>query len=118
VRGATSQIYTLRVRIAVDLRAQLDVVAQLTDRSGTEEIHLPLKDSIERNKADPQVRKRAGPGPQKTDAALELVESDVSFLSARGEVRAEETGQVGSIGLWSDHLGSQAKRPLIQMGCY
>ena len=36
--GGTSQMRTLAVRITDDLRAQLDVIAQLNDRSVTEEI--------------------------------------------------------------------------------
>ena len=57
--GATSQMRTLAVRITDDLRAQLDVVAQLDDRSVTEEIRLSLEDWIERSKSDPQVLKPA-----------------------------------------------------------
>jgi len=50
---------TLAVRIKDDLRAQLDVIAQLDDRSVTEEIRLPLEDWIGQGKRDPQVLKRA-----------------------------------------------------------
>ncbi|MCU1579798.1 MAG: hypothetical protein JWP19_2002 [Rhodoglobus sp.] len=57
--GATGQMRTLAVRITDDLRAQLDVIAQLNDRSVTEEIRLSLEDWIERSKSDPQVLKRA-----------------------------------------------------------
>ena len=57
--GTTSQMRTLAVRITDDLRAQLDVIAQLNDRSVTEEIRLSLEDWIERSKSDPQVLKRA-----------------------------------------------------------
>ena len=57
--GATSQMRTLAVRITDDLRAQLDVIAQLNDRSVTEEIRLSLENWIERSKSDPQVLKRA-----------------------------------------------------------
>ena len=57
--GSTSQMRTLAVRITDDLRAQLDVIAQLNDRSVTEEIRLSLEDWIERSKSDPQVLKRA-----------------------------------------------------------
>ena len=57
--GTTSQMRTLAVRITDDLRAQLDVIAQLNDRSVTEEIRLSLEDWIERSKSDPLVLKRA-----------------------------------------------------------
>jgi predicted transcriptional regulator len=50
---------TLAVRITDDLRAQLDIIAQLNDRSVTEEIRFALEHWIERSKSDPQVLKRA-----------------------------------------------------------
>lgn len=50
---------TLAVRITDDLRAQLDIIAQLTDRSVTEEIRFALEHWIERSKSDPEVLKRA-----------------------------------------------------------
>jgi uncharacterized membrane-anchored protein YjiN (DUF445 family) len=57
--GSASQMRTLAVRITDELRAQLDVIAQLNDRSVTEEIRLSLEDWIERSKSDPNVLKRA-----------------------------------------------------------
>jgi predicted transcriptional regulator len=50
---------TLAVRITDDLRAQLDVIAQLNDRSVTEEIRVALEDWIDRSKSDPKVLARA-----------------------------------------------------------
>ena len=56
--GSTT-LRTLAVRITDDLRAQLDLIAQLNDRSVTEEIRIALEDWIERSKSDPKVLKRA-----------------------------------------------------------
>jgi predicted DNA-binding protein len=53
------QMRTLAVRITDDLRAQLDIIAQLTDRSVTEEIRLAVEHWIERSKSDPEVLRRA-----------------------------------------------------------
>jgi predicted DNA-binding protein len=53
------QLRTLAVRITEDLRAQLDIIAQLTGRSATEEIRLALEHWIEKTKADPEVLKKA-----------------------------------------------------------
>ncbi|NEM90902.1 hypothetical protein [Galbitalea soli] len=55
----TSQMRTLAVRITEDLRAQLDVIAQLNDRSVTEEIRLALEAWIVTSKSDPKVLARA-----------------------------------------------------------
>lgn len=57
--AATGPTRTLAVRITDDLRAQLDVIAQLNDRSVTEEIRIALEAWIETSKADPKVLERA-----------------------------------------------------------
>jgi uncharacterized membrane-anchored protein YjiN (DUF445 family) len=53
------QVKTLAVRISEDLRAQLDVIAQLNDRSVTEEIRLAIESWIQKTKDDPSVQQRA-----------------------------------------------------------
>lgn len=57
--GAGGQLRTLAVRITEDLRAQLDIIAQLTGRSATEEIRLALEHWITKTKSDPEVLKKA-----------------------------------------------------------
>jgi metal-dependent amidase/aminoacylase/carboxypeptidase family protein len=57
--GVGGQLRTLAVRITEDLRAQLDIVAQLTGRSTTEEIRLALEHWIEKTKSDPAIQKKA-----------------------------------------------------------
>ena len=57
--GVGGQLRTLAVRITEDLRAQLDIIAQLTGRSATEEIRLALEHWIEKTKADPEILKKA-----------------------------------------------------------
>ncbi|GAB3174066.1 hypothetical protein GCM10027059_45800 [Myceligenerans halotolerans] len=54
-----SQLRTLAVRITEELRAQLDVVAQITGRSTTEEIRLALEHWIEKTKSDPATLQKA-----------------------------------------------------------
>jgi predicted transcriptional regulator len=53
------QLRTLAVRVTEDLRAQLDIIAQLTGRSATAEIVLALEHWIERTKSDPEILKKA-----------------------------------------------------------
>lgn len=50
---------TLAVRITDDLRAQLDVLAQLTGRSTTEEIRLAIEHWIAKSKSNPNLLKKA-----------------------------------------------------------
>lgn len=57
--GNSGQLRTLAVRITDDLRAQLDIIAQLTGLSTTEEIRLALENWIVKTKSDPNVLKRA-----------------------------------------------------------
>lgn len=52
---ALGPLRTLAVRITDGLRAQLDVIAQLNDRTVTEEIRLALESWIEASKSDPKV---------------------------------------------------------------
>lgn len=56
---AGSQMKTLAVRMSEDLRMQLDIIAQLTGRSTTEEIRLALEHWIDRTKSDPEVLRKA-----------------------------------------------------------
>lgn len=57
--GGAGQLRTLAVRITEDLRAQLDVVAQITGRTTTEEIRLALEHWIEKTKSDPATLQKA-----------------------------------------------------------
>lgn len=52
-------IKTIAVRINESVRAQLDIIAQLNDRTVTDEIRLALEAWIERTKSDPSVLQRA-----------------------------------------------------------
>lgn len=54
-----SPVRPLAVRITDDLRAQLDVIAQLNDRSVSEEIRIALEGWVETSKSDPTVLRRA-----------------------------------------------------------
>lgn len=56
---AFAQVKTLAVRVSEDLRAQLDIIAQLNDHTVTEEIRLALEAWIEKSKSDPSVLQRA-----------------------------------------------------------
>ena len=57
--AGTPQLRTLAVRITEELRAQLDIIAQLTGRTATEEIRLALEHWIDKSKSDPAVLRKA-----------------------------------------------------------
>ena len=52
-------IRPLSVRMTGNTRAQLDIIAQLNDRSVTEELREALEFWIEKSKSDPKVLQRA-----------------------------------------------------------
>lgn len=49
----------LAVRLNESVRTQLDVIAQLNDRTVTDEIRLAIEAWIEKTKSDPSVQQRA-----------------------------------------------------------
>lgn len=57
--STSGQLRTLAVRITEELRAQLDIIAQLTGRTATEEIRLALEHWIAKTKSDPAILKKA-----------------------------------------------------------
>lgn len=52
-------VKTLAVRVNESTRAQLDIIAQLNDRTVTDEIRLALEAWIEKTKSDPSTLQRA-----------------------------------------------------------
>ncbi len=58
-QGGSQQLRTLAVRITEEVRAQLDIVAQLTGRSTTEEIRVALEYWIDKTKSDPAILEKA-----------------------------------------------------------
>ena len=56
---SSADIRPLSVRMTEGTRAQLDIIAQLNDRSVTEEVREALEFWIERSKSDPKVLQRA-----------------------------------------------------------
>lgn len=57
--GPDDQIRPLSVRMTEGTRAQLDIIAQLNNRSVTEEVREAIESWIETSKSDPKVLKRA-----------------------------------------------------------
>jgi predicted transcriptional regulator len=55
----SNDIRPLSVRMTEGTRAQLDIIAQLNDRSVTEEVREAIEHWIERSKSDPKVLQRA-----------------------------------------------------------
>lgn len=59
MQGGMAAQKVLSVRTSEDTRAQLEVLAQLNQRSVTEETRIALEYWVEKSKSDPAVRQRA-----------------------------------------------------------
>ena len=93
--GAGGQLRTLAVRISEDLRAQLDIIAQLTGRSATEEIRLALEHWIEKTKADPEILKKAQQVQREIERKAQTQRGAIAAIfgaEGAGTDQAETTG--------------------------
>lgn len=90
--GAGSQIRTLAVRITDDLRARLDVVAQITGRSTTEEIRVALEHWVEKTKSDPAILQKAAAIRAEIEREAQTRRNAISAIFG-AEATAEEKTQ-------------------------
>lgn len=75
-----SQIRPLAVRLSDDLRAQLDLIAQLRDRSVTEEIRVALDAWVEQAKSDPKLQATANEARRQIEAEAERRRSAIKAI--------------------------------------
>lgn len=88
---ALGPMRTLAVRITDGLRAQLDVIAQLNDRSVTEEIRLALEAWIETSKSDPKVLQRAETVRAEIDREAKTKQSAIEAIFGSAGAKAPRT---------------------------
>lgn len=94
--GATASpthMRTLAVRISDDLRAQLDVIAQLNDRSVTEEIRIGLESWVETSKSDPNVLQRAETVRADIERDAKTKQSAIEAIFGAGAPSASSRGR-------------------------
>ena len=100
VSGGTAggQIKTLAVRMSEDLRMQLDIIAQLNDRTVTDEIRLAIESWIEKIKSDPSVLQRAQfvRDEIEREAATKRGAIAAIFESSTSKPRASSTSRAAS----------------------
>lgn len=83
----------LAVRLNESTRAQLDIIAQLNDRTVTDEVRLAIESWIEKTKSDPSVQQRAQnvrddierEAATKRDAIAAIFDSGAQAESARNK---------------------------------
>lgn len=90
---AYGQVKTLAVRVSEDLRAQLDIIAQLNDRSVTEEIRLALEAWIDKSKSDPAVLKRAESVRAEIEREAQTKRNAISSIFDSGKEAKAPTAQ-------------------------
>ena len=85
---ALGPIRTLAVRITDGLRVQLDVIAQLNDRTVTEEIRLALEAWVEISKSDPKVLQRAETVRAEIEREAKTKQSAIEAIFGAGGAKA------------------------------
>lgn len=89
----TGQFRPLAVRLSDDVRAQLDLIAQLRDRSVTEEIRVALEFWIDRAKSDPQLQAVADEARRQIEADAERRRTAIMAIFDTGrETGAQRRG--------------------------
>lgn len=99
--SGSGQLRTLAVRISEDLRAQLDIIAQLTGRSATEEIRLALEHWIAKTKADPEILKKAQEVQKEIERKAQTQRSAIAAIF--GDPKPTPTAK--------EELGAEARSP-------
>lgn len=89
--GGGGQLRTLAVRITEDLRAQLDVVAQITGRSTTEEIRVALEHWVDKTKSDPAILEKAAAIRAKIERDAKTARDAISAIFGAGDTATDET---------------------------
>lgn len=85
---ALGPIRPLSVRITDGLRAQLEVIAQLNNRSVTEEIRLALESWIQTSKSDPKVLQRAASVRAEIEREAKTKQSAIEAIFGGGGAKA------------------------------
>jgi predicted transcriptional regulator len=78
----------LAVRLSEDLRAQLNIIAQLNDRSVTEEIRHAIEAWIQAAKADPKILARAESVRAEIEREAATKKGAIEAIFARPETNA------------------------------
>lgn len=100
---------TLAVRINEDLRAQLDIVAQLTGRSATEEIRLALEHWIQKTKSDPAILKKAEQVRAEIERKAKTEQAAIAAIfGSDGDAKPADNGAESAAGRTTQRRGKPA----------
>lgn len=84
--GLSAAYRVLSIRTSEEVRAQLDFLAELNDRSVTEESRIAIEQWVERSKTDPEVLKRVEAGQAKAEREAETKRNAIAaFLGTSQE---------------------------------
>lgn len=84
-------VKTFAVRLNESTRAQLDVIAQLNDRTVTDEIRLAIEAWIEKTKSDPSVLQRAQAVRDEIEREAATKRDAIAAIFAGGEKTASRS---------------------------
>lgn len=94
----TSQLRPLAVRLNDDLRAQLDIIAQLRDRSVTEEIRVALESWVTQAKVDPKLQAVADEARRQIEAEAERRRNAIGSIFSSATPPATRPGRSSASG--------------------
>lgn len=87
--GYAPSYRVLSVRMDDDTRAQLEVLAQLNNRSMTEETRIALEQWVERSKTDPAIKERADTVRAEIEREAEVKRNAIAAIFGGGGTVAE-----------------------------
>lgn len=97
-----SQLRPLAVRLSDDLRAQLDIIAQLRDRSVTEEIRVAMESWVIQARSDPKLQAVADEARRQIEAEAQrrrnAIGSIFSTPALSAPVKGGKAAQEGTTG--------------------
>lgn len=106
----TIEYRPLTIRMRDDVRAQLDVLAQLNERTVTEETRLALEHWVEKAKSDPSLKERADRVRSEIDRDAELRRQSIDRDAAARRSAIEAVLNGGDAGDLSSTATSATKR--------
>lgn len=82
---------TLAIRVSEELRAQLDIVAQINNRSTTAEIIVVLQDHVDKIKSDPKILAKAQEVQQEIERKAAAQQAAIASIFGNSASPGEST---------------------------
>lgn len=95
-KGYAAEYRVLSIRTSEEVRAQLDFLAELNDRSVTVEARIAIEQWVERSKSDPEVLKRVEAGQAKAEREAETKRNAIAAFLGKSQEPAGGSAKASS----------------------